>query len=113
MARYRAEKLDELNARRRAAYELHAEEIRDESHARRVRFRAGIVAPVSVDAIYERDRGICQICRKPVPRKLASLDHILPIARGGTHEPRNVRITHRLCNIRRRHLGAAQLRLMG
>lgn len=27
------------------------------------------------------------------------LDHIIPLSKGGTHEPNNVRITHAKCNL--------------
>ena len=55
--------------------------------------------------IYNRDNWICQICKKPVDKKLsfpspkaASLDHIVPLSRGGTHESRNVQLAHLSCN---------------
>ena len=88
------------------------EAIREQAHRGHARRRAAFVAPVSLKAIYERDKGRCGICRKLVPLELASLDHILPLAAGGTHEPVNVRITHRHCNYSRQHRGPAQLRLM-
>jgi len=55
--------------------------------------------------IYRRDDWVCQICKKPVDKTLsfpdpycASLDHIVPLSRGGTHESRNVQLTHLSCN---------------
>jgi 5-methylcytosine-specific restriction endonuclease McrA len=52
-----------------------------------------------------RDNGICQICGKKIATKQraphpysASLDHIIPLAKGGTHEPKNVRLVHFICN---------------
>ena len=56
------------------------------------------VAPVDFEFIYQRDKGLCQICLKPVERTRATLDHIIPLARGGTHEPNNVQIAHGSCN---------------
>ena len=62
-------------------------------------------APVSFRRIYARDKGICQICGLPVPydkspEKLwaATIDHIIPLSKGGTHEPNNCQLSHRLCN---------------
>ncbi|RYE42573.1 MAG: HNH endonuclease [Hyphomicrobiales bacterium] len=57
-------------------------------------------------AIYERDLWICGICFEPVDAALAgtdshwrpSLDHIVPRAKGGTHEPSNLRLAHLWCN---------------
>lgn len=63
------------------------------------------VEPVRRTQIFERDRWICHLCGKPtkrdaaVPDPLAPvLDHIIPLARGGTHEPANVACAHFLCN---------------
>jgi len=79
---------------------------------RRARKKAALVAPVSLVAIYERDNGRCQICNRKVAFSVASLDHTLPLSKGGTHEARNVRLAHTLCNIRRQDKGSAQLRLL-
>jgi 5-methylcytosine-specific restriction endonuclease McrA len=70
--------------------------------------------------IYERDGWNCQLCRKPVrrdavvPHPLApTLDHIVPLARGGTHEPRNVQLAHFRCNTAKGARGDSwQLRLI-
>lgn len=55
--------------------------------------------------IWERDRGICQICGFPVydnksaPRRLRPhYDHTIPLNNGGTDTRENVRLTHAFCN---------------
>ena len=59
-------------------------------------------------AIYERDGWVCQICLGPVSpdatahAERASLDHIVPQSRGGSHDPSNLRMAHVGCNARRR-----------
>lgn len=67
--------------------------------------------------IFERDGWRCQLCRKPVrrtavvPHPLApTLDHIVPLAAGGLHEPANVQTAHFICNSVRGAGGVAQLR---
>ncbi|MFF4392380.1 HNH endonuclease [Streptomyces sp. NPDC001552] len=77
----------------------------DRSSIRRARQRTAFVAPVSRVRIFERDDWICQLCHKAldpsalVPDPLApTLDHITPLANGGTHEPANVQAAHFLCN---------------
>ncbi len=110
---YHATHQEEANQRRRTYWALHPEWARERNRKRRIRTRGALVAKVSIADIYDRDGGICQICHKPVERSKASLDHILPLVHGGTHEPRNVRVTHLRCNITRKHLGSAQLRLLG
>ncbi len=56
------------------------------------------VAPVVFKDIYIRDRGICYLCGQIVPRNQLSLDHIIPLSKGGTHEPDNVALAHFSCN---------------
>ena len=58
--------------------------------------------------IAERDKWQCGICQEPVDRRLrhpsplsGSLDHVVPVSRGGTSDPENLRITHLVCNLRR------------
>jgi 5-methylcytosine-specific restriction endonuclease McrA len=75
---------------------------------RRHRIRAAFIARVDLDYIYRRDRGRCGICRKRVNLSLrapnpmcASIDHLIPIGDGGTHEPANVQLAHMVCNSRK------------
>jgi 5-methylcytosine-specific restriction endonuclease McrA len=62
-------------------------------------------------AIFERDGYRCQICGKktrgkyPAPSS-PSLDHIIPLSKGGSHTWDNVRCAHFGCNARKR-AGAA------
>jgi endogenous inhibitor of DNA gyrase (YacG/DUF329 family) len=79
-----------------------------QAQRRAERERDAYRANVSPRRIYERDRWICQLCGDPVdcvaevPSPLApTLDHIVPLARGGTHEPANVQLAHFLCNSRK------------
>ncbi|MEW2302565.1 HNH endonuclease [Streptomyces sp. NPDC006655] len=58
--------------------------------------------------VFERDGWICGLCDKPVDRHLAypapmsaSLDHVIPLSRGGHHEPENVQCSHLTCNVRK------------
>lgn len=60
---------------------------------------------MSVEQLARRDGTDCGICRKPVDMSLrapdmmrASVDHILPKARGGTNDPANLQLAHLLCN---------------
>jgi HNH endonuclease len=65
----------------------------------------------SLAEIGERDLWRCGICqdpidpsvRRPDPRS-ASVDHIKPVAIGGTHTRDNVRITHLFCNMDRSYI---------
>jgi hypothetical protein len=55
--------------------------------------------------VYERDHWTCGLCRLPVDPGLAwphpmsaSVDHILPLSRGGSHTLANVQCAHLGCN---------------
>lgn len=64
--------------------------------------------PFTSIEIFERDGWHCGICDEPVDRELrypdpmsASLDHIVPLSKGGGHTRENVRCSHLGCNVRR------------
>ena len=68
--------------------------------------------------IYERDGWRCGICGRKVRNTLkaphpqsATIDHIMPLARGGRHTRENVQLAHFICNSRKSDKGSGQLRL--
>lgn len=78
---------------------------RNYKHKRRMNLATAFIEPVYKAMIFKRDNGRCQICGKKVATKQkaphpysASLDHIIPLAKGGMHEPKNVRLVHLICN---------------
>ncbi len=79
---------------------------RNHNHIRRMRLRKNGLEIVYRSRIYERDNYKCQICGKKVlmnkisPHPLSpTIDHIIPLVSGGTHEPTNVRLCHFMCNV--------------
>jgi 5-methylcytosine-specific restriction endonuclease McrA len=55
--------------------------------------------------IFERDGWVCQICQRPVDREAkrlhpdgATIDHVVPLPRGGSDEPTNIVTAHWRCN---------------
>jgi len=56
--------------------------------------------------IYERDGGRCHICERFVWDGDFTLDHLIPLSKGGEHTALNVRLAHRWCNSKR---GAGRL----
>lgn len=78
---------------------------------RRAKKKAAFITKVDWHEIYERDQHRCGICQRKVPLKEVSLDHIIPLSKGGTHEPLNVQLAHITCNRQRQNRGPAQLRL--
>jgi hypothetical protein len=69
--------------------------------------------------VYDRDGWRCHLCRRPVNRRLrypdprsTSLDHLIPLADGGTHDPANLATAHLGCNQARSRGGTVQLRAL-
>lgn len=62
---------------------------------------------MSARELAQRDGTDCGICGQPVDMKLTradglecpSVDHIIPRARGGSHEPTNLQLAHLRCNM--------------
>ena len=63
--------------------------------------------PVDRFKVFERDEWICQLCLKPVDplttdsRWRASLDHVMPMSKGGAHTYANLQLAHVSCNSRK------------
>ena len=77
-------------------------------NARRARLRDAFVETFDRLEIFERDGWVCGICGLPVDRELAwpdpmsaSLDHIVPVSRGGKHARANAQCSHLVCNVKK------------
>lgn len=91
--RYRTKKF--ANNMRLAAVHIH--------RAKRENPEGPIDEDITLRKLYYRDKRTCQICKKAgrpadVTWKQASIDHIIPYARGGTHTWDNIQLTHLECN---------------
>lgn len=74
---------------------------------KRRRAKAGtVVVAVDINLVAARDGWRCGICTKRVTRETWSLDHIVPLSKGGHHTYGNVVLAHRSCNSKR---GAGRL----
>jgi hypothetical protein len=75
---------------------------RDESRRR----KPGAGAALYTDReIFERDRWICHLCRKPIDPNAdrrspegATIDHLVPLSHDGDDDPANVAAAHWRCN---------------
>lgn len=88
-------------------------------YTRKQRLRLQHVEPVSRVAVLERDSWTCHLCSKKINCQLkyphaksASVDHIIPLAEGGTHEMANVRPAHLVCNQTKRDRGGGEQLLL-
>jgi 5-methylcytosine-specific restriction endonuclease McrA len=72
------------------------------SRARRRRFDLdGVSAKEQMDRIYERDKGICQLCKKKCKREDATRDHKKPFHLcdlGEARSDHNIQLAHDECN---------------
>ena len=78
----------------------------------------GPVDSIDFDVVCARDGWRCGICGRKVRKSLkfphpmsASLDHIVPLSKGGTHTWQNVQCAHFICNSRKSDVDGGQLRL--
>ena len=63
---------------------------------------------VTLYRVYKRDKGVCKICGKPrdikdiqnghIGRLYPTVDHIIPMSKGGPHTWGNVQLAHMYCN---------------
>lgn len=88
--------------------------------ARRARKRGVAHEPYTLAEIATRDRFRCGLCGKRVAMKQAvphpkapTIDHIVPIADGGTDVRANVQLAHFECNWKKSDGGMQQLVLFG
>jgi 5-methylcytosine-specific restriction endonuclease McrA len=51
-----------------------------------------------------RGRGMCHYCRRRIPPRELTMDHIVPLARGGSSTRSNVVPCCKDCNSRKKHL---------
>lgn len=63
---------------------------------------------IGIENIGDRDGWVCHICEKPVDPFLpgnhkegATFDHVIPLSKGGSDEPDNLKLAHWICNIRK------------
>ena len=73
---------------------------------------------ISLQDVYERDAGRCQICHRKVKmpdgrwhKRMATIDHIRPVSKGGKHTWKNVRLCCSQCNSKKRDKLGGQLLL--
>lgn len=54
---------------------------------------------ITIKKLYERDNGICQICKQACKWEDKSIDHTIPLSKGGSHIWDNVQLAHLSCNV--------------
>jgi hypothetical protein len=92
----------------RQQYKKNPDRFKRAAHRRRSLFLSAFVEDVSLDYIGNRDKWICHLCNEKIDSTLTSrnpmmpsLDHVLPLSKGGEHSNKNVRISHLRCNLKK------------
>lgn len=92
---------------------------------RALRVTNGCIEKINAKDIFERDGWRCQICGKKVSKQLyktkgtkryataPSIDHIIPLSRGGQHTKTNIQCACYLCNCKKSNKIIGQIRLFG
>lgn len=74
------------------------ERFRGERADRRARQRDAFVEHVDRDVLFERDAGVCHLCRMIVDPGSWDADHVTPLVAGGLHCYANMAVSHPGCN---------------
>lgn len=93
----------------KCTYALYSKNNRDKcnqkAHRYLTRKMKQFIEDVSLEYLYHRDKGVCGICGERVnlkykyPHPLSpSIDHIIPISKGGFHSKNNCQLAHFVCN---------------
>lgn len=93
---------------RAADYAINRAKYLASSAASRARRRSVRVETFQHEEIFDRDGWVCYLCENPVDPTaswphpmMPSIDHVIPISRGGEHSRSNVRCAHLGCNLRK------------
>jgi len=77
-----------------------------QKNAKRRRYR--YIAHSRFQEIAERDQWTCHLCNEWIDDSLpsmakmgASLDHVIPLSKGGDDSPENLKLAHWICNVRK------------
>lgn len=96
------EKQKAYDRARRVALKAKPDVFRDKAREHGARRRAlklqTQAEKVDLKQILRDSKGLCGICKTPLDLFGIDFDHIIPLARGGTHTRDNIQATHSRCN---------------
>jgi 5-methylcytosine-specific restriction protein A len=49
--------------------------------------------------LWDRDSQVCYLCQENMSYREATIDHVIPLAKGGADNPSNYKLTHPKCNL--------------
>ena len=95
---YREANPEKVAASQRRYRKANPEKLHAKYAKRRALEKGAYVEHVDRKEVFNRDDGICGICFKPIEYDEVTLDHIIPLVRGGEHSMRNIQLAHLKCN---------------
>jgi len=72
---------------------------RASSNARRARERGARIGTIDFKSVLNASGGVCGICGEAIADAPFHFDHIIPLARGGSHTTDNIQVAHARCNL--------------
>jgi len=99
--KYHAEHPEQVKATRSRWKKKHPEKVRIAYHNYQANKRknGGKVSLGFAEKLLIRQKGRCAVCKKSLKKTGYHLDHIVPLARGGKNEDRNIQATCPKCNM--------------
>jgi 5-methylcytosine-specific restriction endonuclease McrA len=92
-------------AKTRAWQNAHPEYMREvwraNTYKRRALKRGRFVERIESLVVLERDDGVCWLCGTDVDPTDFTVDHVIPLSKGGEESYANARLAHRSCNSRK------------
>jgi hypothetical protein len=100
-------KCQKISYKRSVAYkDLRNKQARRNKIKRRIRLSNQFIEDVNLLVMAERDNWICHICSGQIDQTLKypnryslSVDHVIPLSKGGTHGYDNCKSSHWICNV--------------
>lgn len=71
---------------------------RNNPSSQRALRKGAFVEHIDKRVLWERFGRLCALCTQPIKFKHVTLDHIVPLSKGGLHSYENIQPAHGLCN---------------
>lgn len=55
-------------------------------------------SPSDYEILFDKQDGLCALCKLPFGKSKGTIDHIIPKSKGGTNKTSNKQLTHSWCN---------------
>lgn len=106
--RWREQNADKMRQAELAWRAVNSDRLREKNQRRRARLMSAFIEDVDPQVVWDRDEGRCGICEQqidpnvPWPERMSkTLDHIIPLSKGGVHSYANIQLAHHVCNSRK------------